>query len=211
MGASCTRVDEKCTDHAKKIPLSIANKVSKSICKINYILNDEKVNGTGFFMIANKQKYIIICYHVLGKDLNNLDINIIIEIYNKKTKNIKLSNRDYEFFKKIDITLIEIKESDKILKDINFLDYDSNFSKGYDQYINTDIFTLQYPKDEIEIASGKILEIIDNFEFKHSIDTDYGSSGSPIILPNILKVIGIHKQGDRCENFKYCSFIGEII
>ena len=50
MGASCTRVDEKCTDHAKKIPLSIANKVSNSIYKINYILNGEKVNGTGFFM-----------------------------------------------------------------------------------------------------------------------------------------------------------------
>ena len=44
----------------------------------------------------------------------------------------------------------------------------------------------------------------------HTIDTDNGSSGSPIILSNIEKVIGIHKKGDITNHINYGSFIGEI-
>ena len=96
-----------------------------------------------------------------------------------------------------------MKESDNIIKDIDFLDYDSYYIKEYEQYRNIDAFSLQYANKGIEVASGKIIDIIDNYEFKHSIDTEYGSSGSPIILPITLKVIGIYKQGDKYKPINY--------
>ena len=75
-----------------------------------------------------------------------------------------------------------------------------------------DVFTLQYPNgQDIYTASCNIKEIINKYEFKHNIDTDYGSSGSPIILFNTLKVIGIHKKYDLINKTNYGSFIGEIL
>ena len=199
------RIEEKATGHAIKIGLNTINKVSKSICKI-YI---EKNQGTGFFMLLNNTiKCVITNYHIISKDSINKNINI--EIYNNKKINIKLNNRTFSFFEDLDITIIEIKDTDSIIQYINFLDYDSNYIKGYEQYINLDVFSLQYPKDEIQVGMGKIIQILDHAEFKHTIDTDYGSSGSPIILPNFLKVIGIHKSGDKYAPLNYGSFIGEI-
>ena len=49
-----------------------------------------------------------------------------------------------------------------------------------------------------------------NYEFKHNIDTDYGSSGSPIIISGSSLVIGIHKAGDKKEKINYATFIGNI-
>ena len=68
-------------------------------------------------------------------------------------------------------------------------------------------------KKEFSVSSGKITKIqkienSDNFEFMHSIGTNFGSSGAPIILDNTLKVIGIHKSGN--EKINYGTFIGEI-
>ena len=101
--------------------------------------------------------------------------------------------------KDLDITMKEIKDTDKIIKeDINFLDYDLNFIKGYQQYLKKDIFTLQYSqnKEDMEYTAVKVIELINKNGFKHSIDTDYGSSGAPFILHNTEKVIGIHRGGD---------------
>ena len=211
MGASSSRENENRTGHAAKIPLSTINKASKSICKITYKENNKTKIGTGFFMFINNIKYLITNYHNIYANLINKIINI--EIYNHKTINIELNNNDrnIKFFEKIDITIIEIKDSDDIIKDIDLLYYDLNYINGYEQYENMDVFILEYPKDEIEVASGKIIEILNDYEFKHNIDTEKGSSGSPIIIPNTLKVIGIHKQGDK-RDFKinYASFIGRI-
>ena len=123
----------------------------------------------------------------------------------------KLIEKFIKFFKDLDIAIILIKDLDEIMNDIDFLKCDLNYVEGYDQYKDVDIFTLQYPKDKIEIAIGKVKDILNNYEFKHDIDTDYGSSGSPIILPNTLKVIGIHKQSDTKYNINYGTFIGEIL
>ena len=148
-------------------------------------------------------------YHVISENLINN--NIDIQLYNNKKLTIKLDNRDIKFYNNLDITIIEIKESDEIIKDVDFLDYDLNYIKGYEQYIDIDILTLQYLREEgICAASGNIKDIFNKYEFKHNIDTEYGSSGSPIILFNTLKVIGIHKGGDKNKEINYGSFIGEI-
>ena len=193
MGVSNSIELQRRTDHAIKIPLRTIYKVSKSICKISYLEH----NGTGFFMLLNDIKCIFTNYHIISKDLLNKVINI--EIYNnynyyKKSIDIILDKKYTKFFEDLDITILEINDSYEkdLIKEIEFLDYDSNYVKGYNQYKDIDIFTLQFPRDDIEVASGKVKEICNDFEFKHTIDTEYGSSSSPIILPVILKVIGIH-------------------
>ena len=53
-----------------------------------------------------------------------------------------------------------------------------------------------------------MIEVINKNWFKHSIDTDNGSSGASIILHNFEKVIGIHRGGDRKIPINYGIFIG---
>ena len=202
------RVNENRTNHAAKIPLSAALKASKSICKIIFEGNNERIEGTGFFIMANYSKFLITNYHNLNENLNNKIITI--EIYNKETIQIIFDSKYCSFYEDIDITILEIKDNYELIKDIDFLDYDLDYKKGYEQYLNKDLFILQYPKNEIEIASGKIIEILNNNEFKHNLDVEIGSSGSPIILKSSLKVIGIHKEGDQFSFLNIGLFIGEL-
>ena len=66
--------------------------------------------------------------------------------------------------------MIEINESDNIYKEIEFLDYDTNYiDRGYIIY------------DDAECASGRIINK-NEYEFEHDIPTDNGSSGRPTIL-----------------------------
>ena len=212
------REDEQDTKHAKKIPIRKINKASKSICKI--IMKGKGGNGvvygTGFFMYIieenKKLECLITNYHNINEKIINITIKI--QINNNNEYKIKLDNsiRYIKFFKRpIDITIIQILNSDNFKNDIEFFYYDLNYMFGYEQYLNNDIFTIEHPLGgEVEYASGKVIKIMNNFEFEHSIDTDYGSSGSPIILHESLKVIGIHKQRNKLNNNNIGTFIGEI-
>ena len=53
---------------------------------------------------------------------------------------------------------------------------------------------VQYPNlEEVSFANGKVNSIKNNYKIFHSISTERGSSGSPIILKSgSLKIIGIH-------------------
>ena len=205
------RKDETRVVDAAKIPLSLVQDASKFICQISFTVDNKAHRGTGFFIEIDKHKCLFTNCHNIPEDYKNIDI--IVKLYKSKKIKIRLSNqyfRYYRFIDYLDIAIIEIKDSDYIINDIIFLDYDSNYIKGYDKYVNIDLFALQYPNDEIEVASGKIKEILNDFEFKHNINTEIGSSGSPIIIlsKSFCKVIGIHKQGGKKINFG--SFIGEI-
>ena len=188
-------------DSHKPIPLETANELSKSICKIIYKINNQEKYGTGFFMIYKSLKCLISNYHVISSDLLNKVIEI--EIYNKKIINLILDkNKRYiKLFKQpIDMSIIEIKDSDGINQDIEFLNYDLNCERGYSQYINQDIICIGYPFGEkVSYGSGKIINI-NNFEFEHNSPTKVGSSGSPVIIFQTKQVIGIHKQGDLEKN-----------
>ena len=198
----------------KPLQIDIANTVIKSICKISIKMKDQKIkNGIGFFMnYANSLKYLISNYHVINPDLINEDIEI--EIWNHKKKKLNLYNYNIKYFKEPkDITVIEIKNSDEIYKDIKFLDYDRNYINGYEIYNNVDVFSINFPFGKsVTYASGKILKIYD-FEFGHNISIDNGSSGCPIILlndNNLIQVIGIHKNSYKSKNINGGTFIGEI-
>ena len=199
------RINQVATD-SPKIQEDILNDYIKSICLISY--NEYK--GTGFFIILNilnnTYKCMITNYHLVSDNLVNNIINI--QIYDKSNIKIKLENRFMKFYNSLDITIIEIKESDKISKDIKFLNYDSNYIEGYEQYLDLDIFALQYPDEKCLCAiSGKITDIFNKCEFSHNINID--SYGAPIFLSSTLKPIGIIKKSDN-KNEKYGSFIGEI-
>ena len=193
------------------IPLNLALEAMKSICKISYHYNNKITFGTGFFMkYSDTLQLLITNYHVIYPKL--IDNNIQIEIWNNKKMNLNLKGRYFKFLDlPKDITAIEIKTTDEIYKDIQFLNYDFNYKPhGYNIYNNKFIFSIQHPKGQAAAAaSGSIINIY-NFQFDHDVDTEKGSSGSPIILLNLMMVIGIHKNTDS-KSVNGGTFIGEII
>ena len=115
------------------------------------------------------------------------------------------------FAQPIDISIIEIKESDGINQDIEYLKYDLNYIRGYSQYKAQDIICIGYPLGEkVSYGRGKIINI-NNFEFEHNTPTEEGSSGSPVILFQTKQVIGIHKHGDLYKKINVGTFFGEEI
>ena len=202
----------------KLIPLKIANKVNKAVCKIRIETTGGIAHGTGFFLnYLDSKKFLITCYHVINSTLENNKIQL--EIYNQKLMQLKFHNRFTKYIDKPDdIAIIEIKEPDEIYNDVEYLNYDKNFMNGgYLIYKDADVFSVEHPYgDDSSCASGKILDILDN-EFEHNIPTDKGSSGSPIVLLNnninLIGVIGIHKEGINSENKKINigTFIGKLL
>ena len=172
---------------AKAIPLKKVFELMKSICKIEYYLDNKKYNGTGFFMelLDIRKNVLITNFHVITERViyEKTEINLILE--NDEKRKIKLDQNERLikcFNRPIDAVIIEILDLDKIKDNVLFLFYDLNIFNGYEQYKGEDIIILQHPfGKDIHCGIGKIVDY-NNFEFLHSADTDYGSSGSPIIL-----------------------------
>ena len=190
----------------RKVDVSTANKVSKCVCKI--IINEVEGTkaGTGFFIIYKNLKYLITCYHIINSEKKNYKI----EIYNKKEFNLELKNHFVLLQDSLDVSVVEINENDEFINYIDFLDYDLNYINGCDQYKDLEVYALGYPKGLDSIAESGVIKKIDNFEFYHDINTEGGSSGSPILLFNINKVVGIHKQADVIKQLNVGTFINII-
>ena len=200
---------------AKRIPLINCYEVSKGVCKITY--KDKLSSGTGFFLnnFSNDHLYglyLITNCHVISKEIVDSDIPLIIEIYDNKIYELKLKKGYIKFYEDpIDIAIIEISDLKELCNNVKFLTIDLNYKKGYNIYLNSDIYLLGYPLGKtVEYSPGKI-KSISKGEFEHNCDTDLGSSGSPILLNGL--VIGIHKAGNReiGNIINLGSFIGNII
>ena len=203
------------------MPEEMINKLSKSIARIEF----ENKISTGFFMKINivKKQYcfLLTCEHTISQD--NIDSKITIKIYyGKKNKEvereIKLDNekRFIKSYKKYDATLIEILPEDNI-PDKKYLYPDFNYKNGYDQYINTQLYTAGYPemskyKGDKHFSSGNLKKISSDKKemFHHNCDTREGSSGSPLLNSN-QQVIGIHFGCNKQKTTNYGIFIGFII
>ena len=159
-------------------------------------------------------KCLMTNYHVINP---NLEFEFIeIEIHNQNKMRLNLNNRTTKFIERPkDLAMIEIKKSDEIYNDIEFLDCDYNYNlNGYARYKDLDVFSIEHPNGgKAKYGSGKIIEI-DDYEFTHNISTANGSSGCPIILLNdninLIQVIGIHKEGYEDRKLNGGTFIGEI-
>ena len=174
--------------------------MEKYVCKI---VLEEKIkgkliciSGTGFFcdISSKKLKVFITNNHVLDQKFldNSKRLTFFIQQENNEIKKeidleinrFKLTNKDLDF------TIIEILEEDKIE---HFLEIDEFVHSK--NYINQQIFSFQFPLGkQLKYSHGKIITKKGNY-YVYSAGTLRGSSGSPILLYNNLKLIGLHKGG----------------
>ena len=181
----------------------IIDQMNYSVCKIY-----NNGNGTGFFTKIPYEDellpVLITNNHVINE--NDIDNNKNISLYlnnDKKFRTIKLDyNRLLYTSKFFDVTIIRIKEEDdlniKYLElDNEIIDYFSSNKKEVPIYLsniysNNSIYLLHYPENkEVVVSYGQPPNFSES-EIKHYCSTKEGSSGSPILLINNQKLIGIH-------------------
>ena len=195
--------------HSKKISLDNINRISNSIFTISIPTNRGKQIGTCFFMCINDKKYLITSSHIIPcKTIKP------IQLINNNGKKFYIS---YDFDKRVikyfpkpfDILAIDILEKDK-LNNITYLEY---VYDDMNNYINKEICVLHHPEGKkLHLSCGTINKIDETiYEFEHNLDTDYGSSGSPVILIENCKVIGIHKKRIKESDNKKGTFIFKLI
>jgi len=191
----------------------IVTQMEKGICRI-YLKNSSS-KGTGFFckikLFDKILPVLITNNHVLNEhDLkNNKSIKLFID-QNVKEIEINDSRRIYTD-KEIDITIIEINEDKDGIK--YYLELDEDDLKKNEknielEYVNKQIYILHYPKGNLSVSYGFINSIENNESIYHKCSTERGSSGSPILSLDTLKVIGIHRGCFSDDiNFNYGIFI----
>ena len=216
--------------HAKRIALKTLSPLLDCICKIIIKSSCEEkeekiVLGTGFFIKIYENKYfyfLVTANHVLKKDIMKSDKSIEITTESGKSQEFDKNSRKKrikKYLKDLDIMAMQIFDSDEIIKQkIKFLSCSTNHEEDYSDCYEKEAFILQFPNGgDLEYASGKIMDKEKSknrkkYEFAHSIDTEYGSSGSPLILFEDKKVIGVHTGRFDKINFDYNigAFIGEL-
>ena len=183
----------------------ILNQMENNVCKI---YRDDEIGGkgTGFFCIIK--------YNKIKIPVMMTNNHIIDEKYLKEKKTITISLKDDSEIKSIhlnndriiytnkdyDITIIEIKEEDKI-KD--FMEIDEIIYKEDSNILfkKQSIYIIHYPLSEKVKVSYGVINNIEKYDIIHYCCTQPGSSGSPILNLLTKKVIGIHKAGS--ENFEF--------
>ena len=192
----------------KKIDLNL-DEILKSLCKI--IFKNEF--GIGFFIKLFKDDKELLCLmtneHVIRKEM--VESKEIIDVkynYEQKWMKIKLDEKErYILYnKEMDITIIEIISKDKIEDEYFLL---PNINKK--DYINKDVYIVQYPDgNDLSYSEGKIKDI-KNYEIILDASTKSGSSGSPILLKDTTEIIGILKEGNDYNNENYGILISSFI
>ena len=190
----------------------ILDQMKNCVCKIH----KGKINGTGFFIRIsyNNKLYdlLVTNNHVLNEQDINTGKIISISLNNEQiSKEIKIdSNRKKYTNKNLDVTIIEIKKEDNIN---NFLLLDDRILnkdiKNYNNiYENESLYILNYINGKDMFVSYGILNNIEDNKIIHKCNTDSGSSGSPIILLNNNKVIGVHYGGSKHNhNFNFGTLL----
>ena len=185
----------------------IIEQMNNSICRIQ-IGNKE---GNGFFTKIPYKKnllpVVITNNHIISMDdiLNYKNLSLYIN-NDKKVKVLKLDiNRKKYTNENLDITIIEIIENEDKLNNkylelddeiINYfqLDKEENLNSLHYININESIYLLNYPKDKDIFVSYGILKHLNKTELFYQCNIKDGSSGSPILLTNTQKLIGIHNH-----------------
>ena len=177
--------------------------IERCIGRIVMEINDKEEKkvkaGSGFLLNIPQRdiKVFITNNHVLDQDFLDNEDRLYFDIEEKEKKiNLKKSRIKYTN-KSIDYTIIEIIDDDKIS---DFLEIDENFNSN--DYMKEQIFVSQYPEGkELSYSHGKIIKKDNKFLY-YNVGTRGGSSGSPIILFDNLKVIGLHLGCTHNKNDK---------
>jgi hypothetical protein len=194
-------------------------KVAKGTVKIE--LDNDKGVASGFFLKLernNKEFYCLMTNaHVITKKMITNQEKIKIK-YDNETKeiNLELNEKERIIFCfmdfGIDITIIEIIPKDGIKDKTYFLN--PNTDNNYEEFIGKNIQIIQFPDGKkLSKSEQKITERFTKIDymFYHNASTIEGSSGSPIILKDDDKVLGIHKGGIRGKKKNVGIFIGIIL
>jgi len=157
-------------------------------------------------------KVLITNNHILNKEdlslgkklkfsINNDEIAYEREI--DETRKI-YTNEEY------DITIIEIKQNDKLDK-IDYFDIDKQIFKenSNELFRNMNIYLLHYPKGNRMQYSIGLIKNIDDYTIRHLCDSSGGSSGAPIINSMNFQVIGIHKGAAERGNYNLGTLLKE--
>jgi hypothetical protein len=193
----------------------LMEKAKKSTCIINSKINGKYIIGTGFFCEIpfknKKMKVLFTNNHVLNEESIQIGKTIKI-IYQGKAKDIEISedrfcltdSRDYK--EGLDYTCIQIFEKDGI----------EDFYEYYEDKINfkDEIVSISgYPNGkELTVETGHIKYIKSDYKIYHTVDTDHGVSGAPIILTyRDFKVIGIHRCNIKEKEKNLGSYIKYIV
>ena len=190
----------------------IIKQMKTKICKI---FKDNGQKGTGFFCKVpypnenNLLPVLITNNHII----NELEMNKTIALsINNDFKELKLKDRIKYTNRELDITIIEIKNYDNIN---NYLDLDEKLKINKNNFLfkGESIYLIHHRRDENLYVSYGIIKEIENkkYDFKHLCDTDNGSSGSPILSTINNKVIGIHKEASKEENYNIGLFLNNAL
>ncbi len=202
----------ECIQVSTPTPMNNKRRYQKKEDAICELISDSGTSlGTGFFCQTTIQyktiKFLFTCNHVLDK--LKIQIGSTIQLKHKGTiKNIEITkNRFVCTNEELDYTCIEIFDNENF---DNYFEIDPNINcdNPFEQYIDDSFAIIQSPGDEdVSVAKGKIEEIKNNKNIIHSVSTNDGSSGSPIILSTEnLNVIGTHQtnfnDNNKGVNFK---------
>ena len=193
-------VEEEGTIDTSPIPVSINNiekilqQMKKCVCKIK----KEKLKGSGFFAKlpykSTLKNVLITNKHILNKDDLKVGKILKVSINNEEEyKEIEMDGKRLILVdEEKDLTIIEIREKDKIN---NYLDIDEryNLNNIEERYKNESLYVLNYAKGKDVVVSYGLLNKMENEYLYHLCSTEGGSSGSPIISLDSLKLIGIHR------------------
>ena len=194
----------------KEIEDILFQKGRNSTCKII----TKESNATGFFCkIPYYQKEIKVLFtnnHILNEEMIKLKENIHF-VYKLKRKMIEITSKRICLTNQLlDYTIIEIFNDDGI--DDFFEIENNNYNDINEIFLNEDIAIIQYPKGGPLKIYGGHLKNINDYNIEHTVSTDYGSSGSPIILfERNFEVIGIHRGCNRIKNINNATYIKKII
>ena len=196
------------------------HKIFPSICKIIIPDKDQVKIGIGFLIKLFRNDIPFFCLmtneHFINREL--IEANKEIEInYSNGTKKKKIILNEYERYIgeynniDLDISIVEILDKDNINKDYFLLPNLDLDYKNLDDLKEKEIFIPQYPKGgDLDISEGKILGI-EKYIIIHNVSSIDNLSGSPILLKNTSKVIGILRQIDKNKKENYGNFIYPII
>jgi V8-like Glu-specific endopeptidase len=179
----------------------ISNK--KLLITNNHVI-DEKIlkeyNEIIVKLYDNKKKYIVIKDYYTSKKYDTT----IIEI-NSITNARKFNNNEIE---ESGVLLSDTQTSlglyeSKFEQNINYLQIDDEILDEKINLFNKSIYVIQYPKfgdeQKAAVSFGILNKIQNEYNIIHFCNTDFGSSGSPILRLSNKKIIGIHKEGDSLK------------
>ena len=182
--------------------------IANCVCKIKIVSNNRLIMGSGFFCeIPSKKFKFLVTDSVLLDERTLIELKTL-KISDHKNKEMEINfelKRLKLFNKELNYTIIEILKNDKI-------QYFFPIEESINLEINEKIFCFHFSKREnLTFSTGRIIKIKDNNVF-YSIQSESGSSGSPIILLEEKKLIGMHIGSYRKDgkNIRFGLLISSI-